>query len=183
MRTSFFSDIEVKKIGFKSYGENVLISRKACFYVPEDISLGNNVRIDDFCILTGKINLGSFIHISAYSALYGANGINIEDFSGLSPRVTLFSASDDFSGDFLINPMIPNRFTNVKGGTINIGKYCQIGAHSIVMPGVNIPEGTVVGAMSFVKNNLDSWMIYAGNPLKEIKPRSKKLLNFIDKIL
>lgn len=49
--TSFYSEEELRSIGLKSYGKNVLISRFARIYGAESISIGNNVRIDDFCIL------------------------------------------------------------------------------------------------------------------------------------
>ena len=100
--TSFYSAQELQKIGFKAIGENVKISRKTSIYSPERISIGNNVRIDDFCILSGTISIGSHIHISAYVALYGAMGIVIEDYSGISPKSVVYSAMDDFSGIYLI---------------------------------------------------------------------------------
>ena len=50
--TSFYSEKELLSIGFKSYGINVLISRYARFYRPENIVIGDHVRIDDFCILS-----------------------------------------------------------------------------------------------------------------------------------
>mgnify|MGYP002684191689 CR=1 FL=1 len=80
MITSFYNEEEIVKLGLKKYGKNVLISRKASFYSPELIQLGSNVRIDDFCILSGNISIGSYVHISAYTALYGKFGICIEDF-------------------------------------------------------------------------------------------------------
>lgn len=46
--TSFYSEDELKSIGLKTYGENVLISRFARIYGAKNISIGNNVRIDDF---------------------------------------------------------------------------------------------------------------------------------------
>lgn len=97
METSFLSRDEIMSIGFASFGDNLKISRKASIYSPEKISIGNNVRIDDFCILSGRINIGSNIHISAYVALYGQAGITIQDFSGISARCTLYSAIDDLS--------------------------------------------------------------------------------------
>ena len=90
--TSFYSDDELQQIGFKSIGKNVKISRKASIYSPQNISIGDNVRIDDFCILSGNITLGSHIHISAYVALYGAMGIVMENYSGISPKSVIYSA-------------------------------------------------------------------------------------------
>jgi len=177
--SSFLTDQEVKNKGFKRIGSNCKISRNAQFYGIEKIELGNNVRIDDFCILSGRIILGSFIHISAFSALYGLNGIYIEDFSGLSPRSIIFSASDDFSGDYLINPMVPKEYTNVWGGEVVLRKYVQLGANTIVMPDLEIGEGVVTGAFTFVNKSLDEWYVYTGIPAKATKQRNKSLLNLL----
>ena len=68
---SFYTREELLSLGIKSVGENVYISRKSSFYGCSEISIGSNVRIDDFCILSGKIEICDFVHISAYVALYG----------------------------------------------------------------------------------------------------------------
>jgi acetyltransferase-like isoleucine patch superfamily enzyme len=175
-KNSFFDEKSLSELGFSSVGKNVLISKFARFYDIQNISIGNNVRIDDFCILSGNIKIGNYIHISAYCALYGSKGIVINDFSGLSPKTTIFSASDDFSGDFLIGPMIDKEFTNVTGGPVEIDKYVQIGANSIVFPNVKIGEGVSVGSLSLISKTLDPWGIYAGIPARFIKDRSKKML-------
>ena len=105
--SSFYTEEELVNLGLKSYGENVKLSRFAKLYSPQTIIIGNNVRIDDFCILSGRITIGSNIHISAYVALYGGYGIELEDYSGISPRTSVFSAMDDFSGDFFIITLPP----------------------------------------------------------------------------
>jgi acetyltransferase-like isoleucine patch superfamily enzyme len=179
---SFFSEEELASIGFKSYGTHVLISRFARFYAPQLMEFGNHVRIDDFCILSGDIKLGSYIHISAFCALYGKFGIELMDYSGLSPRCTVFSASDDFSGEYMIGPMLPNELTQVTGGKVTFEKYTQMGANTVVLPDVIIKEGSVTGAMSLVNKSLDSWGIYAGIPAKLIKPRKKGLSSLSQKI-
>lgn len=180
MNNSFLNPNELKSLGLKSYGTNVLISRKASFYSPECISLGNNVRIDDFCILSGNITIGSFVHVSAYCALYGRHGIIMENYSGISPRCTIFSATDDFSGNYLVGPMVDESKTNVSGGRVTIKKYAQVGAGCIIMPELTINEGVAVGAMSLVNKNLEAWNIYAGIPARIIRKREKKLLDRID---
>lgn len=177
---SFYSKEELDRLGFKKIGHSVFISNKTSFYNIEMISIGDNVRIDDFCILSGKIELGSNIHISAYCALYGSLGIEMLDYTGLSPRCTVFSATDDFSGDYLIGPMVDSKFTSVSGGKVLINRYSQIGAGSIILPNVIIGEGTTVGAMSLINKSLESWCIYAGVPAKKIKNRNRGLLNFLN---
>ncbi len=177
--TSFYNQDELKSLGLKSYGQNVLISRKVSIYGSNHIEIGDNVRIDDFCILSGTIKLGSNIHISPFCAIYGAMGIIMEDYTGLSARCTLYSAVDDFSGDFLIGPMIEENKTNVTGGKVIICKYSQVGAGCTIMPNLTIEEGVAVGAMSFINKSLQSWGIYAGIPAIRIKNRNNKLLELL----
>ena len=62
---SFYSPEELKSLGLKEYGENVFISRKCSIYGAENIRLGSHVRIDDFCVLSGKVELGNYVHIAA----------------------------------------------------------------------------------------------------------------------
>ena len=178
---SFYSESELLEIGFKSVGKNVKISRKASIYSPEKMTIGDNVRIDDFCILSGNITLGSHIHISAYVALYGAMGIVLEDFTGISPRSTIYSAMDDFSGDYLIGPIHPSELTNVQGGLVRLKKFSQIGCNSVIFPNIEIGEGTVVGACSLVNKSLKNWGIYVGVPAILKKTRNKVLLELISK--
>lgn len=177
---SHYTQEELLTMGFKSIGEDCLISRKASFYDCKSISIGNNVRIDDFCIISGKIVLGNHIHIAAYVALYGAQGIILEDYTGISARSTVYSAMDDFGGDYLIGPIHSREATHVTGGEVIVKRYSQIGAHVLVFPNLTIGEGVVVGAYSMVRKNLDPWGIYYGIPVKRQKERSKGLLKYID---
>lgn len=177
---SFYSENELVEIGFKKFGKNVFISRKASFYNPEEIVIGNNVRIDDFCILSGNISIGNYIHISAFTGIYGKFGVVLKDYAGLSPRTTIFSAIDDFSGEYLIGPLVDAEKSNVTGGPVIISRFVQIGAGSIVFPNLTINEGSVVGAMSLVKTNLDEWGIFAGIPVNRIKNRNKDLLKYLN---
>lgn len=174
---SFYTREELGALGLKSYGNNVLISRKVSIYSPSKISIGNNVRIDDYCLLSGEITLGNNIHISAYSALYGAMGIEFKNNSGCSARTTIYSAMDDFSGDYLIGPMQPENKTHVTGGKVTIGEYVQLGAHCLVFPNLTIGTGSVVGALSLVTKDIPEWGIYVGIPAKFLRERSKNLVS------
>lgn len=177
--TSFLFQEEIAEMGFKSCGKDVKISRFARFYSPDKISIGDNVRIDDFCILSGNITLGSHIHISAYVALYGAKGIEIGDYSGISPKSIVYSAMDDFTGDYLIGPIHPDELTNVTGGLVRIGNFVQVGSNVIVFPNLTISEGSVVGACSLVNRDIEPWSISYGVPAIKHKDRRKGLLNLL----
>jgi len=179
MFTSFYTIQELKELGLLDFGKDVLISRKCSIYSPDKISIGNNVRIDDFCLLSGSINLKNNIHISAFCALYGSGGIVMEDYTGLSPRCTLLSATDDFSGEYFIGPLLESELTNITRGCIRLNSYSQLGANTVVMPNVTIGQGSVTGAMTFVNKSLGEWGIYAGIPARKIKERSRNLLKLV----
>ena len=135
-----------------------------------------------FVFYLGNIEIGNYVHISAYVALYGKERIKINDFCGCSARCTIYSATDDFSGEYMISPMVPEEFTNVILGEVILEKYVQLGANTVVMPNLRIGEGSVVGAMTFVNKNLEDWGIYAGIPCKKIKDRNKNVILLSKKI-
>ncbi len=181
---SFYSKDELKQIGFKSIGKDVLISSKASIYSPEKISIGDNVRIDDFCILSGSIKIGSHIHISAGVYLYGGEaGIEIGNFSGISSKSIIYAVSDDFSGNYLVGSMISKRFRNIEEREVVIGTHVQIGANCVILPGVKLGEGIAVGASSLVNSSLEEWSINLGVPAKKIKEREKNMLKLEEEFL
>lgn len=181
-QTSFYSKAELEEIGFKSLGENVLISRFARLYSPQKITIGDNVRIDDFCILSGDIKLGSNIHISPYVALYGAMGVEFEDYTGISAHSVVYSAMDDFGGDYLVGSVHPEEYTNVTGGKVLIKKFSQIGVNCVVFPNLTVEEGVAVGACSLVVKSLAGWGIYVGIPAKRIKDRNRRMAGLVETI-
>ncbi|MCR5164832.1 MAG: acyltransferase [Thermoguttaceae bacterium] len=181
--SSFYSEAELAELGLKSYGKDVKISRKCSIYSPEKVSVGNHVRIDDFCILSGDITFGNFTRVGAYSALFGGAGITLKDFSTISVRCSLFSVSDDYSGDFLVGPQINENYTNVKRGPIVLNRFVNIGSGCIVLPGVEFGEGTAIGAASLVRHNTLEWSIYWGNPCKLQRERSNGMVLLANKIL
>jgi len=177
MKTTWYNEKELKDLGLKSYGNNVLLSRQTSIYSPELVSLGNNVRIDDFCVLSGEIEFQDYVHIGQYTALYGQNRIKFEPFGGTSAGCLVYSTTSDYSGEHLSSPMVPEPFRYSTGGPVIFEKHAFIGAGSVVLPNVILKEGSVVGAMSLVIKNLDPWTIYAGIPVKKIKERKKNLIN------
>jgi galactoside O-acetyltransferase len=177
---SFLSETELNQIGFKYLGKNVKISDKSVFYNPARISIQDHTRIDDFCILSagkGGIEIGRYVHIACYCSLIGSAPIKLQDFVGISGRTSIYSSNDDYSGNYLTNPNIPDKFKNVTSKEVVLEKHALTGVGVVVLPGVRIKEGAAVGAHSFVKRDCEPFMVYAGNPTKAIKERSRKLLD------
>lgn len=177
---------QIRTLGFAHVGENCQLSNKASFYNCQQIRIGNNVRIDDFCVLSagvGGIEIGDYIHIAVYSSLIGAGKIVLEDFSNISSRVSIYSSNDDYSGAAMTNPMVPTEFTNVIHADVNIQRHVIIGSGSVVLPGITLGEGVAVGALSLVTKKCESFGIYSGVPAKRIKERKQDFLELERKFL
>lgn len=175
---SFLTETQLSKISFKFLGKNVKISEKCSIYNPELIEIHDNSRIDDFCVISGKVVIGKYVHIAVFcNVAGGSEGIVFNDFSGLAYGCHVFTQSDDYSGQTLTNPTVPSKYKSETKKSITIGKHCIIGTGSLIFPGVNLAEGTAIGAASVVRKSTEEWSIYIGNPAKRIKPRSRNLLN------
>ena len=165
-----------------TYGENVFVSHNALFYDAGRISIGDNVRIDDFCIIIGDVTIGSNIHIAPYCVLYGKYGIKLGDYCGLSSRVTIYSAVDDFSGEYAVGPMVDESIRRMETGLVVLERYAQVCAGSVVLPHLTIGEGAVVGALSMVKGDLQGWQVYGGIPVRRLKERKRELVDKIESL-
>ncbi len=170
---------QIEQMGFAQVGINPRLSDKASYYNCANIKIGDNVRIDDFSVLSagiGGIEIGSYIHIASHSSLIGAGKITLDDFSGISSRVSVYSSSDDYSGAHMTNPTIPAEFTHVNHADVVIGRHVIIGSGSVILPGVTLEEGVAVGALSLVTKSCKAFGIYSGAPARRIKERKRDLL-------
>jgi galactoside O-acetyltransferase len=176
---SFYTQKELQDLGFKFIGDNVLISRKSSIYGIQNISIGDNSRIDDFCVLSssdnGEIKIGKNVHIAIYSSLIGKADILVKDYVNISSRVSVYSSSDDFSGFFMTNPTIHSDFTNVISKAVVLHKHVIVGSGAILLPGVVLGKGCAVGALSLVVNSFDKLNIICGIPAKFIKKRNDNI--------
>lgn len=179
----YYSRDELLSLGFISIGDNVLISKKASIYGASKMSIGSNVRIDDFALLIGNIEIHDYVHIGAFCGLHASQDgrIIFEDFSGISSNVTIYASSDSFDGEFCTaRPGLPDECVRSVCSTVMLGKYTQIGTGSTVIPGGSLGEGAAVGAMSLVNKFLDPWFLYVGVPCRMLKKRNKELLRKIE---
>jgi len=168
---------ELASIGFKSLGKNVLISDKAAIYDADRVEIGDHSRIDDFCVISGKVSIGRNVHIAVFCNLAGGSeGIIIDDFSGLAYGCHVFSQTDDYSGSTMTNPTVPEKYKSETKKAVHIGRHCILGTNTIVFPGVTIAEGNAFAAMSLVNKSTKPWSIYVGSPARLLKARKQDLL-------
>ena len=176
---SYYSESELRELGIADFGERVRISRKSSLYRCEKIAFASDVRVDDFVVLAagdGGIGIGNFVHVGVFSLLVGKGRITMEDFSGLSSRVSVYSSSDDYTGKWLTNPTVPAEFTHAKHADVRLGRHVIIGAGSVILPGSILEEGVAVGALSLVRGRCRTFETYSGVPARSIAKRDRKLL-------
>ena len=174
---TYYTQEKLNKLGFKSIGKNVKISDKVSIYDCEQMTIGDNSRIDDFCVISGNIQIGSNVHITPMCLIAGGiKGVILEDFTTLAYGVKIFSQSDDYTGETMTNSLIPKKFKREIIEKVLVKQYSIIGSNSVVMPGVILETGTSVGAMSLILSSTSAWGIYYGIPATRIKDRSKKML-------
>lgn len=171
----YYSKEELTDRGF-SIGKDVKISRLTQIYCSK-LTVGDNVRIDDFCVLTGDIRIGSHVHIGNFAGLYGNGILTIDDLVGMSSKCTIYTATDDFSGEYMTGPMISSEFTNITKGSVTLHKHVILGTGTTILPNVVLEEGAACGAMSLIRKSIPKFEIHAGNPARFVKNRSKNLLD------
>ncbi|WDL73501.1 acyltransferase [Helicobacter winghamensis] len=166
---AYLTQKELKALGFKSLGENVKVSTKASLYDVHLMELGDNVRIDDFCVVSGNVILKDSVWLAPFCLVAGGckledlqeGGVLIQEYSAFSYGVKVFSRSDDYVG---ANTGVVEK--------VRIGKHCVFGANSVVFAGSKIGDYVSVGALSFVKGVCREYGVYAGIPVRllQIKP-------------
>ena len=166
MKDNFLSINKLKKLKLKIRGKNLKISSNITIVGESNIQLGDNVRIDDYTIISAKegfLKIGSNVHIGGQCYLGCGGGIEIKDNVNIAQGVKIYSKINDY-----IKPSKDNKMIK---GLVKIGKNVILGSNAVIIGKTQIKDGATVGALSLVKNNLNSWSVYAGVPAKFIKRR------------
>lgn len=122
---------------------------------PQNIFLGNHVKINEYAYLNARKNaqiyIGDYSNISSFAKLITAE-YNIEKWK-------LQTENEHINDDIHINK------------EIYIGNHCSIYSGSIILPGVKITgENVIIAAASVVTKSFnESNIILAGNPARIIK--------------
>lgn len=176
---SYLTEAELAALGLAHVGRGVKLSRRASLYNPAAIRIGDDSRIDDFCVLSagaGGIEIGRNVHVAVFSSLIGKGKITLADFANISSRVSIYSSNDDYSGAVMTGPTLPAAYTNITGGPVTVGRHVIIGSGAVILPDVTLGEGAVVGALSLVRADCDSFGVYVGTPARKVKQRRRDLL-------
>ena len=134
---AYYNKKKLALLGFKKLGRNVKISTKASIYNHNQIEISDNSRIDDFCVVSGKVLIGKNCHVTPSCIIAGGEkGVFLEDFTTLAYGVKVFSQSDDYSGKTITNSTVPTEYKSEFKKEVIIKRHSIVGAGSIIMPGV-----------------------------------------------
>jgi galactoside O-acetyltransferase len=175
----YLSEDLLASLGAAAIGENVFIHESVLIVNASALTIGSNVRIDAFTVITcgdEPCSIGDHVHISTHVLIAGRGGFDLGNCSGIASGCRLFTTSDDFSGEVLTGPTFPAHQTGVTYCRIRIGDHAVMAANSVVLPGGGLGEGAILGALSLAKTRLDPWTIYGGTPARAVKPRSRTML-------
>jgi galactoside O-acetyltransferase len=171
-----YTEKELSDMGIR-FGDNVQIHRTVLFF-GKNVQIGSNVRIDCYSLITSDkpVILGDHIHIGAGGHIFGAKGVTIHDYSNISSRCSIFTASDDYTQGYMTNPTVPEEFKRTTSAPVVLEKHVIVGCGSIIMPGVTLGMGAAVGALSFVNKNVPEFHIVGGTPIRTLGIRNKDRL-------
>lgn len=177
-------------------GKNVHIGRGVRMVNPQFVSLGDNVKIHDNCILLahsekgitlddgarlkygvfldvedsqkGYIHIGKRVYIGTGCCLHGHLGLEIGDDSLLAQHVVITPASHTFEDP---RKTIYSQPCNVR--KVTLGRDCYLGMNVSVVYSADIGEGAVVGAGSVVVRSIPPFAVAVGVPAKVIRYRGQ----------
>lgn len=177
-----------------SCGRNVVFGQHVVLRHPHKIHIGDNVVIDDSCLLDAKgtsnrgICIGNGVFIGRQTILSckngdielgdGANiGFNCEIFSAsrvaVGPKTLLAAYSYLVGGDHdFSNPGAPVLEQSRRSSGIAVGAGAWLGAGAKVLDGVTVGDGAIIGAGAVVRENVPDWAVAVGIPARVVSVRT-----------
>ena len=127
--------------------------------------------------VTGNVIIGRNVYIGPGAAIRGDwGGIIINDGCNVQENCTIHM----FPG----TTVVLEENAHIGHGAIihgaHIGKNCMVGMNAVIMDNVVLGEGSIVGALSFVKadEQFASRSLIVGNPAKKIKDVTDEMLDW-----
>jgi acetyltransferase-like isoleucine patch superfamily enzyme len=140
--------------------------------LPSWNELKNEVGIEfnHFNIIRGRqfIEFGEDVWIGYFCLIDGSGGLKIGNKVTIASGVHIYTHdSSMFRAQDL--PKDPINGTHIQRAPVIIGNNVQIGANSIVLPGVKIGNNVIVGALTLVNKDIPDNSVAVGSPVKVIR--------------
>jgi hypothetical protein len=180
LKDFYYSD-ELRSMGV-TCGVNCLVHKSNTIINPEKLTLGNDVRIDGFSVISCGIgiNIGSNVHIASHVVLMGGAGIDVKDYASIASGAKVFSVSDDVMGRGLVGPCVENSTRYLHSGKVTLDQHSVLCINSAIMPGSTLNYGSIALPFSLIIGNTDKFKVYSGNPGKILKDRKLDFLKYLE---
>ena len=181
-----------------SCGRNVVFGQNVVLRHPHKIHVGDDVVIDDNCLLDAKgdsnrgIRIGSGVFVGRNTILSCKNGdIELADHANIGFNCELFSASRVVIGKSVLmaaytyviggdhdfsDPSAPVLAQSRTSAGVTIGDGAWLGAGAKILDGVVIGEGAVIGAGAVVRESIPAAAVAVGVPARVVASRSERPL-------
>jgi acetyltransferase-like isoleucine patch superfamily enzyme len=140
--------------------------------LPKWSEIKNEVgsEYNNFCVIRGKqfISFGEDVWIGYFTLIDGSGGLEIGDKVSISSGVHIYTHDSTEYRAKNLNKDTENG-SHIKRAPVKIGSNVQIGANSVICPGVTIGDNVIIGALSFVNKDIPSNCVAVGTPCKVIK--------------
>lgn len=140
--------------------------------LPEWSKLKNEVGVqfNDFCIIRGKefTTFGEDVWVGYFCLIDGSGGLTVGSKVSISSGVHIYT-HDSSEYRRMDLPKDPVNGSHIKRASVKIGNNVQIGANSVIAPGVTIGDNVIIGALSFVNKDIPSNCVAVGSPCKVIR--------------
>ncbi len=156
-----------------------IVSPNARIRYPDCFEIGAHSIIDDYCYFSARVKIGFCAHVANGCSVGGGREhlFALGDFSSLSAGVRIWCTSNDFPNDLVVvvPPGVGDIGDRPIAGDVIFENYTGVGANAVVMPDNMIPEGTTIGALSFVppRFQFEPWSVYAGTPIRRVGSRAR----------
>ena len=176
-----------------SCGRNVVFGQNVVLRHPHKIHVGDDVVIDDNCLIDAKgesntgIRIGSGVFIGRNSILSckngdielanGANvGFNCEIFSAsrvrIGANVLMAAYSYVIGGDHdFSDASRPVLEQTRRSAGVSVGDGAWIGAGAKILDGVSVGEGAIIGAAAVVREDVEPRAVAVGIPARVVSTR------------
>jgi acetyltransferase-like isoleucine patch superfamily enzyme len=175
----------------KYLGEGAIVGKTVRIRHPQHCIIGDGAIIDDFAYISAHVEIGRHCHIGSHAAISGGERrFVLGEYSTMSSHCSVHCASSEYTAVSLDLPSAPpaEKFGGEIGEVI-IGRYVTIGAHSCILPGARLPDGSAFGAYSLIKaDDYQSLGLYAGIPVtfrgwRTVPDRAPQFLQQLSKVI
>jgi acetyltransferase-like isoleucine patch superfamily enzyme len=176
-------------------GRNVVFGQGVVLRHPHKIRIGDNVVIDDHCLLDAKgddntgVTIGNGVFIGRNTILSCKNGdIVLGDGANVGFNCELFSAARvEVGRDALIaaycyliggdhdwrDASVPVLSQERRASGVSVGAGAWLGAGAKILDGVSVGEGAVIGAGAVVREAVPARAVAVGVPARVVGHRER----------